>query len=164
MTAKTCLASVIAVVAIAACGTTKPSSTTGSATSNQAVVWAGCLRAHGLSNFPDPIPGHKAMFPDSAGTIMSSRSPAVLSAERACKKLNPVAGRARGGANSNLKAAILEYARCMRAHGVPDYPDPTYDRNGQLRPPDLSGQGIDTQSPAFTSAARVCDGHGVSLG
>lgn len=59
---------------------------------------------------------------------------------------------------ASLEAAMLEYARCMRAHGVPNYPDPSCGKSGRPIVSDLSGQGIDTQSPAFISAARVCNG------
>ena len=52
----------------------------------------------------------------------------------------------------------------MRAHGVPDYPDPTYGKNGRPNISDLSAQGIDTQSPAFIDAAQEGNGHGIPPG
>lgn len=45
----------------------------------------------------------------------------------------------------------LAYAQCMRAHGVPNFPDPSA-RGGLVVPND-----IDPQAPAFLSAQRVCD-------
>lgn len=159
MTATRLTAATIAVLALAACGATgKPA---GSAGSSQALAWAGCLRSHGVPSFPDPIPGHKAMFPDSAGALLQSHSPAVLAAERACKQQNPAGAAAATGASTGQKRAMLGYARCMRAHGVPDYPDPTYGSNGRPIVPDFSSAGIDTQSPAFTTAAKQCQGHGI---
>ena len=45
----------------------------------------------------------------------------------------------------------LRFARCMRAHGVPNFPDPEAGGGGfQL------GSGIDPRSPAFQSAHRAC--------
>jgi len=45
----------------------------------------------------------------------------------------------------------------MGARGVPNYPDPTY-QNGRATQEPLSSYGIDTQSPAFLSAAKACGG------
>ena len=45
----------------------------------------------------------------------------------------------------------LKFARCMRAHGVPDFPDPAAGGGGfQLV------SGIDPQSPAFRAARQAC--------
>ena len=51
-------------------------------------------------------------------------------------------------ATSNLNSQALAYSRCMRSHGVTDFPDPS--GNGSL-----SYQGA-TSSPAFTSAQTAC--------
>jgi hypothetical protein len=161
MTAKTLAAAAVAALAIAGCGGAGSSSTSSSAEDAPALAYARCMRAHGVSNFPDPIPGHKAQFPDSP--IFASQAPVVLSAKRACKaQLAAIIGTG-AGPSTNQDAAFLEYARCMRAHGVPNYPDPTYAKTGRPNAPDLSGQGIDPQSPAFISAAKACSGHGIPL-
>lgn len=56
----------------------------------------------------------------------------------------------------------LASARCMRAHGVPNYPDPSSSSGGQVGPP----AGINPQAPAIRSAARACGagGSGISIG
>ncbi len=51
---------------------------------------------------------------------------------------------------SNLTSQALAFARCMRSHGVTDYPDPT--NNGGLSYPGS------TSSPAFKSARTACAG------
>jgi hypothetical protein len=48
----------------------------------------------------------------------------------------------------STNATGVEYAACMRANGVPDYPDPTGDKT------DLNG--IDMNSPFFIRANKVC--------
>ena len=164
MTAKALAAAAFAVLAVAACGTGTSSSTTSGAEDAPAVAWAACLRSHGIPNFPDPISGHEAQFPDSAGPILNSHSPSVLAAERACKGFHAAIVGANSGSGPNQNAAFLEFSRCMRAHGVPSYPDPTYGKNGRPITPDFSSDGIDTQSPAFTNAAKACNGHGIPLG
>jgi hypothetical protein len=164
MSAKTLAAAAVAVLALAACGTTgKPSGIADSAGSAPAVAWAECLRSRGVPDFPDPIPGHRAQFPDSAAGTLNSHAPAVLAAEKACQPQRAAIIGTKARPGDNQTAALLEYARCMRAHGVPSYPDPT---SGNNRQPStgLSRAGIDTRSPAFSSAARACNGHGIPAG
>jgi hypothetical protein len=64
---------------------------------------------------------------------------------------------ARGAARLNhdqqqYRSVMLIYARCVRAHGVPNMPDP--DRRGHL---DIGpGSGVDVSSPRFQAAYQVC--------
>jgi hypothetical protein len=55
----------------------------------------------------------------------------------------------RGGQGNNMSTGVfsLAFARCMRANGVPDFPDPN-GQGGQLSP----ASGIDPNSPAFQAA------------
>ena len=48
-------------------------------------------------------------------------------------------------------AAELEWARCLRIHGVPGFPDP--DRRGAF-----DSSRFDDRSPAFQAAAHACAG------
>jgi hypothetical protein len=50
------------------------------------------------------------------------------------------------------KNAGLEYARCMRSHGVPNFPDPD-SSGGLVLPPNGS---VDPNSPQFQSAQQAC--------
>jgi hypothetical protein len=165
MRSKTLGVAVVVSLALAACGTaSKPSGTADSAISGPAVAWAACLRSHGAPDFPDPVSGHKAQFPDSSAAILNSRSPAVLDAERACNKLKPVPSGGSAHPGASHSAAFLEFAECMRAHGVPNYPDPPAGTNRGLPSADLSNAGIDTNAPAYISAESACNGHGIPLG
>ena len=56
------------------------------------------------------------------------------------------------GSGSAIASAAIKYADCMRAHGVPNFPDPSSAGGGVQ----LSGSGIDTQSPAFGSGQSAC--------
>jgi hypothetical protein len=51
-------------------------------------------------------------------------------------------------------ASALAYSRCMRAHGVPNYPDPKQGGGGGIEIG--SGSGVDTQSPEYKSAQQSC--------
>jgi hypothetical protein len=46
-------------------------------------------------------------------------------------------------------AAEVEWARCLRTHGIPDFPDP--DRRGAF-----DSSRFDDGSPAFQAAAKAC--------
>ena len=49
--------------------------------------------------------------------------------------------------------AALEYARCMRANGVPDFPDPSAGGGFLFSP----STGVDPSSPAFEAAQATCE-------
>jgi hypothetical protein len=62
-------------------------------------------------------------------------------------------GKPKGGSRSAAASVGIRYSECMRAHGVPNFPDPTSVGAGvQL----LGGAGVNTQSPAFASAQNAC--------
>jgi hypothetical protein len=51
------------------------------------------------------------------------------------------------------RVAAIKYAACMRAHGLGDFPDPTFEGGGEelnLAP------GLNPQSPAVQQAAKAC--------
>lgn len=56
-------------------------------------------------------------------------------------------------AGSIDRGKVLEYARCMRANGLKDFPDP--DASGALQ---MNGDVINPTSPQFQKAQRKC-GH-----
>jgi hypothetical protein len=113
------------------------------------VGYAACMRSHGVPTFPDP---------NSKGQVHSDiaslDSPRFRSAQRVCRSLLPQGytgqgGSATGGAlTPQQQAQFLKYARCMRAHGVPNFPDPT--SSG------LSLSGIEPNSPRFQAAQKAC--------
>jgi hypothetical protein len=47
----------------------------------------------------------------------------------------------------------LQFARCMRSHGVANYPDPSAN-GGQLQ--NILKAGLDTQSPGYQAALQAC--------
>jgi hypothetical protein len=51
---------------------------------------------------------------------------------------------------TDRQEALLDYARCMRSHGVRNFPDPASD--GVL---DI-GPGVGTDSPTYRAAEREC--------
>ena len=53
------------------------------------------------------------------------------------------------------EAEALQYAACMRSHGVPDFPDPTV-QNGSVGFSITAGDGVDQNSPQYQSARHAC--------
>jgi hypothetical protein len=136
----------IALVLLAtACGSSPPAA--GPAVNSKAVAYSRCLRAHGVPDFPDPASGGGVpkVTPRQAG-VSNSR---FQIAQRACAPLlQPPAAQA-----PQIMTGLLTFARCMRSAGIPDWPDPTTDRNGQ---PVFDIPGIDPASPRVSNAAGQC--------
>ena len=61
-------------------------------------------------------------------------------------------GAASGGGASD-SAKLVQYAQCMRAHGLPSFPDPV---DGQLRLQVTKGGPLDPSSPQFQAAQQAC--------
>ena len=84
---------------------------------DKAVKFAECIRAHGVSDFPDP--NEKNQFEYGV-----SVSPAVWNqATTACKDLQPP-GTLSAKRTPKQQSASLRFAQCVRDHGVKDFPDP----------------------------------------
>jgi hypothetical protein len=153
------LAALACGLAIAACGSSDEPSDTASS-GNAALEFARCMRAHGVPNFPDPTPGRGLQIGVSSG--INPRSPAFQAAQRECAKFAPKFGGPPRMSASQRQAA-LRFAECMRANGVPEFPDPAETAAaGTTRVLVLEGMvfalgpDIDPKSPAFRQAATRC--------
>lgn len=125
------------------------SSTT--AGTNDPVAFASCMRAHGVPRFPDP--GSDGTIPKESLAQLGVSSARFQAAQAACRHLLPNGGRPPDQAEQQRVAAEgLRFARCVRAHGVPGFPDPGSD--GRI--PDPASVGIDQASPKFEAANRAC--------
>ena len=57
----------------------------------------------------------------------------------------------------SLTAQALAYAKCMRSHGIPNFPDPTVQDNAQNKGVGFSmPSGVDPHSPQFKAASKTC--------
>jgi len=162
-------AAICCTLALAACGSTGPSSAQTSTNATNAallVKYSACMRSHGAPNFPDPstsqrgdnsfgVDGYNFNLPASLDT----QAPAYQSAEKHCRGLIGFGG---GGPARNPAAvakarqAALAHAQCMRAHGVPNFPDPTVTSNGGAILQGSGGGGVNPLSPAFQQAQKIC--------
>jgi hypothetical protein len=118
-----------------------------------AVKYSVCMRAHGVTEFPDPTVGSNGL-PSFGPTLnVTGGAPAYNAADRACKKDLPSLAWHTSAAKATANAAGLKYATCMRSNGVPNFPDP----NGQglIQINNATGT-LDSSSPAFQKAQSAC--------
>ena len=158
------LLAIVSALALAACGSSsRSSSTTVSGTTSGsyslAVKFSDCMRSHGVTTFPDPNPGGFS-FPTIPGI---TQSPGFRSAQQACERFVPPPATSPGGFSpaqvARMQAQALALANCLRAHGVPDFPDPrfTSEPGGNFLPAFSSSTcKFNLSSPAFVAAVKVC--------
>jgi hypothetical protein len=140
----------------AACGGS-PSSTgsTGSGASphaeasaqSQQLAFAGCMRSHGVTDYPDSGP-----IQASPGSDLDPSNPTYRAARQACQSLQPTENLTSAQAAQD-NADALKFSQCMRSHGITKYPDPQAGTGGNDT---INLTGIDLNSPQFLAAAQAC--------
>lgn len=165
----------ILVLLVTACASTtsNPGTAASAGTSSgsaTAIAYSHCMRSHGVTNFPDPDgSGH---LPKTGAQQLGVSRSLFEEAQRACASSLPTAGTTNaqidqcmstGDCPPALIQTILSeqrrYAKCIRSHGYPGFPDPTIDSEGQPYF-DASGAGIShetTHSPKFMAADGTCE-------
>jgi hypothetical protein len=123
---------------------------TASAPYTNALNFARCMRRHGEPAFPDPRdPGG---FSTGALAALDTASRQFVSADGTCQRLLPNDGQPTPAEFQQTITDGLGFAHCMRAHGV-EFPDPGI--SGDQMTIDLAH--VDTNSPQYTTTARVCE-------
>ena len=174
LTAAAVIATVGLALVVAACsGGSGPSSAgsgppgAGGSASSQALAFALCMRSHGVPKYPKPnssntMPnGLPKVSPQHLAVTMSE----FKAAREACGHLLPNGGHAAQSAAQQLLSDGLKFARCVRSHGVLNWPDPTHSTATALAlgaPPymfQMGGlQGLDRRSfpPQVSTAMHQC--------
>ena len=177
------LLALAASIAIAACGGSSPAGPSTASPAKANLQFSACMRTHGVPDFPDlgstgtghsgntgnTGTGGQATVPpgatDVAGHILAESSQAVTAGYRKCQKYavlteGPVVSTAQ---LARLKAGALAYARCVRAHGVPNFPDPTVEtgpggHGAGITPPFGTGARaeVESRSPVLQAAIKTC--------
>lgn len=123
----------------------------------QAVAYSQCMRSHGVSNFPDPV-----VTPDGGYGYRTSgidpNSAAFQDALQACRALPSPWNSAGQQLSSVQQQAWLDWARCIRAHGLPDFPDPTFSGSA------VHDSGLGSNSAQLQSAMDACKSQMPSTG
>ena len=117
----------------------------------EAVAYSQCIRSHGVPNFPDPVltPGGGYGY---RTTGIDPHSAAFQGALQACKALPSPWNSTGEQLSPAQQQAWLNWAKCIRAHGVPNLPDPTFSNGGEVH---LAGPG-GSSSPQLQQAMEAC--------
>lgn len=141
---------------VAGCGGSGSSTTTAGSTSaaqNGALAFARCMRAHGFSGWPDPT--SNGTFDKATMRRLGYSKARVQAVEQsACGRYLPANGPSDQAQQRARLADGLSFARCMRSHGVTQFPDP--DAQGELTVAMVQAQGIDIRSPAVLQTVQEC--------
>lgn len=119
------------------------------------VAFAQCMRANGVENFPDPNQdGSNRLEGGGKSGGIDPDSPEFKNASEKCKQHMGTGVQAEENPTEPWSAdKKLEYAKCMRENGLPNFPDP--DASGRF--PQLgAGSQIDPESPQFKDADKAC--------
>jgi uncharacterized protein involved in copper resistance len=160
MTTRLLVAALAATASLAACGGGEKPTSSGASARDQnrkaMLDFARCMREHGV-DMPDPQFDGGRMTMKRSG---DSDPEKMRAADKACQ---PILAKVKPPEMSpqkqeELKRAALANARCMREHGIDNFPDPTFDENGgaQIRIGG-KGTGIDPESPKFKAAQKACE-------
>jgi hypothetical protein len=141
-------------VATVGTSTTAAKSAPGGSSGKGLLAFSRCMRSHGVSNFPDP--GSNGLISISSANGVNLNSALFKSAQAACQSLMP-GGKPSPAAQAKRMAQALKFSQCMRAHGVPKFPDPS-GGTGRIS---ISikggpGSGLDPNSPQFQAAQKAC--------
>ncbi len=98
------------------------------------LAFSACVRAHGIPDYPDPTAsGSRVELVNGRaiinGVTLRESQSQVEGAQQACAR-SMGAGTASKPPSPQIQRAALAYAQCMRAHGVPSFPDPTFAHGG----------------------------------
>lgn len=137
--------------------TVSPSAGGSSTQATGLVAYASCMRSHGVPNFPDPASSGGIPKQAVVSAFQAVSNSQAQAAQSACQHLLPAGGSLSGQPVQTITPADqVDYrkaATCMRSHGFPDFPDPTF-RNSSVQV-DIPSS-IDQNSSQFKTAATIC--------
>jgi hypothetical protein len=150
-------------LAVAACGGDDTTGGNASAADRQreareaALNYARCMREHGV-DMPDPTfegGGIRQTGPTKEDNVPRAK---VQEADRACRKYREDVDppKLSEEEQQEFKEAALANARCMREHGIENFPDPTFGKDGQAAIRIDRSMGIDPEDPDFKEAEKAC--------
>lgn len=136
---------------VAGLGGTASASASSSSGGGSALAFSQCMRAHGIKDFPDPGSNGAINLNGSPGSDLNQNDPRYQAAYQVCKSLLPPG---QTGNSGQLRTANLNYAKCMRAHGISDFPDPSADGSLAVNP--SPGSDLVPSNPQYQKADNAC--------
>jgi hypothetical protein len=147
--------------ALTACGSSSRRPTSAASADAASLAFSACMRSHGVPNFPDL--SRSGLRIEASGQTLSINgvtvnAPAFVAARAQCERYVPHVQASPAQVAQQTRQG-LQFARCMRRHGVPNFPDPKVtvgaSGNGVV---DLRHSGLNFSSPAFKAATAACGG------
>jgi hypothetical protein len=141
-------------------GTTTTTAATSEADAQQAMLdFAKCMREHGI-DMPDPQFDENGSGTFTAGAAGDPADKTKLDeAQKACQSyLDKAKSNAPPMDPAKIEAEkqrMLDFAQCMRDHGI-DFPDPQISTDGGGLQVQMGGPGLDPDSPGFKEANDAC--------
>jgi hypothetical protein len=124
------------------------------------LAYSQCMRAHGITNFPDPNSSGGISISGNSGINASSSQ--YQAASKACQ--SKLGGQQSQAQQDEDYAASLKYAHCMQSRGQ-DIPDPaapgsssgadTQSHSGSSGT--SGGNGVNPNSPQYIAANKACE-------
>lgn len=123
------------------------SGSSGRSSQNNPAKFSQCMRSHGVPTFPDANSSGQFQLQVTKGGALDPNSATFKTALQTCHKYDTSFGN--NSNSSSNSSALLAFAKCMRSHGVTNFPDPKSGGRMQL------GGGIQS-NPHFNSAMQAC--------
>lgn len=145
--------------AITACSSASSTQDAASHGNSGPLAYSQCMRAHGIKDFPDPNANGGLTANGAPGGDLDPSNPKYQTANTACQSLMN-SGMSQAQQQTQYRQG-LKYARCLRQHGIANFPDPQPPGSAPQSQSNSSGSGqggpqIDTNSPQFVAANRAC--------
>jgi hypothetical protein len=135
-------------------GSSSPESS--ASTQQKMVKFSQCMRTHGEPEFPEPTEGG-IRIQSHNGHGPNPESARFQAAEKACSKYAPSKVAPSPAQQAKMQEGALNFSKCMRSHGVPNFPDPEFHGGGGVGIRiGGKGSGIDPSSPRFKAAQKAC--------
>ena len=130
-------------------GSAGGSASAGASSLADAVAYSQCIRSHGVSNFPDPVKTPDGGYGYRTAGI-DPNSTAFQGALQACKALPSPWNSTGQQLSPAQQQAWLNWAKCIRAHGLANFPDPTFSGS------EVHDSGLAPNSAPLQSAIDAC--------
>ena len=121
----------------------------------QVLAFSRCMRFHGVTGFPDP--DGRGVLPKRELARQAASEPQFAPAHRACEHLLPNGGQPSQSQVEQAWSDMRNFARCLRSHGVPDWPDPTVTSRQDDRPFFYLPSSIDPSAPHVIATMNACE-------
>ena len=127
--------------------------------------FAKCMREHGI-DMPDPETAPGGGFTQRI-EVGKDDADKMQAAQEACDHILANAGNFRGELDPEQLDKMVDFAQCMREHGI-DMPDPATNGKGGIifrsnasasgsgGPDNVTSDGLDPASPEFQAAQEAC--------